>query len=94
LLPNLLFELDIVFNWRQSLQDGIYRPSGTFYMAGSSSSSRHIGNALLASAIYSFNRFITLNTGIQYFKTGRFIQDIIPNAKDGLFVNVRLKFMF
>ena len=94
LLPNLIFQTDVVINWRQSLQDGVYRPSGGFFLAGSSSSSRHIGNAFLASAIYSFNSFITLNTGIQYFKTGRFIQDIIPHAKDGLFFNARIKFMF
>jgi hypothetical protein len=94
LLRKLLLQSDIVVNWRQSLQDGIYRPSGTFYLAGSSSSSRHIGNAFLANTVFSFNRFITLNTGIQYFKTGSFIRDIIPQAKDGVFFNARIKFMF
>jgi Alginate export len=94
LLPNLVLQTDIVISWRQSLQDGIYRPSGTFYMAGSSSSNRHIGNAYLATAVYSFNRFISLNTGIQYFKTGSFIHDIIPNSKNGVFFDSRIKFMF
>ncbi len=94
LLPNLLFEMDIVFNWRQSLQDGVYRPSGTFYLPGSSSSSRHIGNTLLASMVFSLNRFISLTTGIQYFKTGGFIHDIIPHSKDGVFYNARIKLMF
>jgi hypothetical protein len=93
-LPNLVLQTDIVMSWRQSLQDGIYRPSGTFYLAGSSSSSRHIGNAFLATTVYSLNRFITLNTGIQYFKTGSFIHDIIPNSKNGLFLDARIKFMF
>ena len=94
LLPNLLFQMDLLINWRQSVQDGIYRPSGAFYLPGSSSSSRHIGNAFLASVVYSLNRFITLNTGIQYFKTGAFIHDIIPNSKNGVFFNGRIKFMF
>jgi hypothetical protein len=94
LLPNLLFQTDIVINWRYSLQDGVYRPSGTFNLAGSSSSSRHIGTAFLASTLYSFNPFISVTTGIQYFKTGSFIHDIIPNSKDGIFFNARIKFMF
>jgi hypothetical protein len=94
LLHNLLFQTDLVINWRQSLQDGVYRPSGTFFLAGSSSSNRHIGNAFLASTVFSFNRFITLNTGIQYFKTGSFIHDIIPHSKNGMFFNARIKFMF
>ncbi|HET7000780.1 MAG TPA: alginate export family protein, partial [Puia sp.] len=93
-LPNLLFEADLVLNWRQSLQDGVYRPSGAFLLAGSTSSSRHIGNTFLASMLYNFNPFISLNTGFQYFKTGSFIHDIIPDSKDGVFYNIRIKYMF
>ena len=93
-LPNLLFQADIVMNWRYSSQDGVYRPSGGFNLPGSSSSNRHIGTAFLASTLYSFNPFISVTTGIQYFKTGSFIQDIIPHAKDGIFFNARIKFMF
>jgi hypothetical protein len=35
-----------------------------------------------------------MNTGVQYFKTGGFIDDIIPDSKDGLFINIRVVFKF
>lgn len=94
LLTKLKMQVDVVFNWRYSLQDGVYRPSGGFNLAGSASTKRYIGTAYLASLVYSLNKFTTLNTGIQYFKTGGFINDIIPNSKNGLFINTRLVFKF
>jgi hypothetical protein len=87
---HLTLSADAVFNWRYSLQDGVYRPSGNFNLAGSNSNKRYIGTAWLASALYSFNRFISFNTGIQYFQTGSFIHDEIPDYKNGLFINAKL----
>jgi hypothetical protein len=94
LLSNLNLQLDVVFNWRYSLNDGVYRPSASFNLAGSGSDKGYIGTAYLASLVYGLNRFISLNTGVQYFKTGGFIDDIIPNSKDGLFINTRVVFKF
>lgn len=94
LLSNLKFQADVVFNWRYSLNDGVYRPSGGFNLAGSASGKRYIGTAYLASLVYTYSKFISLNTGIQYFKTGAFINDIIPNPKDGVFINARIVFKF
>ncbi|WP_442587420.1 alginate export family protein [Pedobacter sp. AW31-3R] len=90
----LMVQLDVVFNWRYALQDGVYRPSGTFNLPGSSSSKRYIGTGYLASAVYSLNKFLNLNVGIQYFDTGAFINDIIPDAQNGLFINTRIAFKF
>lgn len=94
LLPQLKMQVDVVFNWRYSLNDGVYRPSGGFNLAGSASDKRYIGTAYLANFSYSVNKFTSLVTGIQYFKTGDFINDIIPNSKNGLFYNIRLGFKF
>ncbi|SFD75215.1 Alginate export [Chitinophaga sp. CF118] len=94
LLKNLTLQMDVVFNWRYSLQDGIYRPSGTFNMAGAASGKRYIGTAYLASAVYSLSKFISMNTGIQYFNTGSFAHDVIPDPKNGLFINSRIAFKF
>lgn len=94
LLENLKFQADVVFNWRYSLNDGVYRPSGGFNLAGSSSAKKYIGTAYLASLIYSYSKFISINTGIQYFKTGEFVNDIISNHKDGVFINTRIVFKF
>lgn len=92
--PKLVLQADVVLNWRYSLQDGVYRPSGNFNLAGASSGKRYIGTAYLASAVYTLNRFVSLNAGIQYFKTGAFIDDLIKDHKDGLFINTRVAFKF
>ncbi|CAD0001594.1 alginate export family protein [Flavobacterium chungangense] len=94
LLSTLKMQVDVVFNWRFSTQDGIYRPSGSLNLTGSASDERYIGTAYLANFVYSVNKYISVVSGIQYFKTGAFINDIIPNSKDGVFFNVRLGFKF
>lgn len=94
LLPYLKFQADMVFNMRYSLNDGVYRPSGRYNLAGSQSDKRYIGTSYLANFSYTYNNYISLAWGIQYFKTGAFINDIIPNSKDGLFFNIQLGLMF
>ena len=89
-----MLQFDVIFNWRYSLNDGVYRPSGSFNLPGSASVKRYVGTAYLAGVVYSLNKFIILNAGLQYFKTGSFLKDIIPAAKDGLFINTRLGFKF
>ena len=93
-LKSLRLQLDVVYNWRYSLQDGVYRPSGIFNRPGATSTKRYIGTAYLAGLTYTLNPFVGFTGGIQYFKTGAFIEDIIPNAKDGLFINARVTIKF
>lgn len=94
LLSNLKMQVDVVLNWRYSTQDGVYRPSGMLNLRGSASDEKYIGTAYLANFTYSVNQYISVVSGIQYFKTGAFINDIIPNSKDGVFFNARLGFKF
>ncbi|MFC4478766.1 alginate export family protein [Flavobacterium chungangensis] len=94
LLPQLKMQVDVVLNWRFSTQDGVYRPSGILNLRGSDSDERYIGTAYLANFTYSVNKYISVVSGIQYFKTGAFIDDMIPNSKDGVFFNARLGFKF
>lgn len=94
LLTNLKMQVDVVLNWRYSTQDGVYRPSGMLNLRGSASDEKYIGTAYLANFTYSVNQYISVVSGIQYFKTGTFINDIIPNSKDGVFFNARLGFKF
>lgn len=94
LLKSVRLQLDVVYNWRYSLQDGVYRPSGAFNRPGASSNQRFIGTAYLAGLTYSVNPFMSFTGGLQYFKTGAFIEDIIPNAEDGLFINTRITIKF
>ena len=94
LSPKLGLQADVVFNWRYSLNDGIYRPSGNFNKGGSHSSNRYIGTTYLLSADYSFSQRLTLSCGAQYFKVGAFINDLTPNASDSKFFNMQLGFKF
>ncbi len=94
LSPALKMQFDMVFNWRYALGDGVYRPSGSFNLAGNVSQKRYIGTAYLGSLAYVFSPFLSANIGAQYFKVGQFIDDIIPNAKEGLFLNARTSFKF
>ena len=94
LLSNLKMQLDVVLNWRYSTQDGVYRPSGILNLRGSDSDEKYIGTAYLANFTYGINKYISVVSGIQYFKTGAFINDVIPNSKDGVFFNARLTFKF
>lgn len=91
---NLKLQVDLVFNWRQSLQDGVYRPSGSFNLAGSMSRKRYIGTAYLANLTWAANKQLSLVSGIQYFKTGAFIEDIITTPKNGIFFNSRIALKF
>ncbi|SIT27115.1 Alginate export [Filimonas lacunae] len=89
-----MLQADAVFNWRYSLQDGVYRPSGGFNKAGAGAPHRYIGTAWLGSVVYTFNRFVSWNTGMQYFRAGSFIQDLVATPKSGVFINSRLSFKF
>ncbi|WP_419868457.1 alginate export family protein [Chryseobacterium sp. CT-SW4] len=90
----IVAQVDIVFNWRYSVNDGVYRPGGTLNLASSNSSKRYIGTAFFGGIDYNINKFLSSTTVIQYFKTGAFINDVIPDHKDGFFVNTRLVFKF
>ena len=85
---------DVVFNWRNSLEDGIYNAAGIFRRSSSDSRERYIGTAFISSFSWRINKFLNYNIGVQYFKTGSFIQDVIAQPKDGFFVGsvVSLKF--
>lgn len=90
----LTMQADLVFNWRYSLQDGVYSPGGGFNMSGSGSGKRYIGTAWLVSGTHTFNKFMVVNVGAQYFQTGAFINSKVPEHRDGIFMNARLAFKF
>ncbi|MNI53822.1 hypothetical protein D3C73_1086770 [compost metagenome] len=72
----------------------MYRPSGSFNLAGAASRKRYIGTAYLANFTYAASKQLSLVTGIQYFKTGAFIEEIINTPKNGVFFNGRVAFKF
>ena len=90
----LLFQIDLVCNWRYSLQDGIFHPSGSFNLGGADSRERYIGTTYLLSADYRLNRYLSISLGYQYFKVGYFIKDIIPNTANSKFFNAQFSLKF
>ncbi|MFD2035433.1 alginate export family protein [Belliella marina] len=100
--PNLILHpgkqvnltMDVVLHWRQSIGDGIYGPNGFLRMPSSNSSEKYIGTAYMTTFSWNVNNFLSYNLGVQYFKTGSFINDVIPDHKDGFFVGsvIRCKF--
>lgn len=90
----LLFSHEVVFYWRQSLQDGIYRPDGAFSLSSSGSLQRYIGTAYISTANWEIIRCLNLTAGVQYFRTGKFINDVIPQHRNGLFITSLLGFKF
>lgn len=91
---DIVLTLDMVFNWRQSAQDGIYRPDGSFSMSSSGSEKKYIGTAYVTTFTWNITKFFNYNIGVQYFKTGNFINEVIPQHKDGFFVGSVLAFKF
>ncbi len=94
LTDKLTAQADVVVNWRYSLNDGIYRPSGNFNTAGSLSNHRFIGTTYLLSADYQFNQNLSFSIGGQYFKVGYFIKDIVPLWDNSKFFNAQVSYKF
>ncbi|AZA85486.1 hypothetical protein EG349_01110 [Chryseobacterium shandongense] len=93
-LKKLLLSTEVVLNWRQSEQDGIYRPDGSLSLSSSDSKKKYIGTAYIASLSFELNRFLNFNLGLQYFDTGNFINDVIPGHRDGFFATTVIGFKF
>lgn len=90
----LTAQADVVFNWRYSLKDGIYRPGGNFNAPGSLSDQRFIGSTYLLSADYQFNKHLSFSAGGQYFRVGDFIKDIVPLWDNSKFFNAQVSYKF
>ncbi len=90
----IALKFDVVFNWRQSTEDGVYRADGSLRLTSSGSKERYIGTAYITSLSWNINRFLNYNIAVQYFKTGSFINEVIPQHENGFFVGSVLGFKF
>jgi len=93
-LPNFTFNLDIAFNWRYSLGDGVYRPNGVLHLAGTPAEQRYIGTAWLVKVGYNVNAYLNINFGAQLFNTGPYIDEAVAGAKNAFLTNTQLVFKF
>lgn len=84
----------VVFNWRSSLQDGVYGPNGSLRLSSSDSKKRYIGTAYTTTFSWKINDYLSYSAGVQYFQTGSFINEVIPQHRDGFFVGSVLGYKF
>ncbi|KRD58775.1 hypothetical protein ASE40_20935 [Flavobacterium sp. Root935] len=91
---NTSIKFDVVLNWRQSTEDGVYRADGSLRLSSSGSNKRYIGTAYITTFSWNINRFLNYNIGVQYFKTGSFINDVIPGHQNGFVVGSVVGFKF
>jgi hypothetical protein len=66
--------LDADFFWRQSLEDGIYFPSGRLHVPGNGSNARFIGYQPGLQLSFESNRFLELEASCFSLITGEFFQ--------------------
>ncbi len=82
----------IVYNWRQSLEDGIYRPSGIFNLSSSGSDKRYIGTSYMTMLTWNISPHLKYIFGAQYFSTGAYLESIVSQPRDGFFLASLLAF--
>jgi len=85
---------DIVFNWRYSLNDGIYLPSGNLHYQASASQHRFIGTTYLLEIDFTISNYVFFSVGGQYFRVGNVIKDIIPDWGNSKYFNMQLSCKF
>ena len=72
--------LDWDFFWRQSLNDGIYFPSGRLNVPGSGSQERFVGHQPGAQLTFGAHRFLELEASVFYFLPGGFLAEVTEGA--------------
>lgn len=91
---NVTLTAAVVFNWRSSLQDGVYGPNGSLRLSSSDSKRKYIGTAYTTTFSWKINKFFSYSAGVQYFQTGNFINDVISQHRDGFFVGSVMGYKF
>ena len=74
-LQPLTLTADWNFYWRQSVEDGIYGPSGNLIRSPEGSDSRYIGSAISLTADWQLNRHLNLTTIYAHFFPGSFLRE-------------------
>lgn len=68
-------DLGLDFYWRQSTDDGVYRPSGSLIYRGDESGERFVGTDLSLSAEWQATRHLKVAAAYTHFFAGAFIRD-------------------
>lgn len=85
LLRGVSAQIDSRFYWRQSLQDGIYRPGLVPIRVGTNSRARYIGWQPSLELKWQVSDHLSLNGIYTYFKPGRFLRENPPDRPVNFF---------
>ena len=92
-LPNVSCDLDTVWFWRQSLDDGIYLIGGPLLRRGTRKDARYIGNQINFELRWALDLHTTIAINLAGFLTGAFLRDTGP-SDDVAFSNVGMTYRF
>jgi hypothetical protein len=92
-LPNVSCDLDAVWFWRSSLQDGLYQIGGALLRRGTRMDARYIGNQINLEVRWALDLHTTIVLNLAGFLTGEFLKDTGP-SNDVAFSNVGITYRF
>ena len=78
LTDKLTFSADWNFFWRQSLDDGVYRLSGSLLASGQTSRARYIGSSPAATLVWNPARYVTVLASYVHVFPGPFFKETTP----------------
>jgi hypothetical protein len=84
---------DTMFFWRESLNDGVYGPSGNLLRAAGNSRERYVGTQVDFSIAYQVDPHWNIALEYGHFFTGNFLRQTGP-SEDVDFVQVRTTYRF
>ncbi|WP_250846785.1 alginate export family protein [Aquisphaera insulae] len=90
---SLTLSADWAFFWRESLDDGVYRLSGSLIASGRTSRARTIGSSPALTAVWTLNPHTTLLASYVRIFPGQFLKETTP-GKDVDYATVWLTFKF
>lgn len=93
-VEKMTINLDVLFNWRYSLNDGIYTPLATYSLKGTPFGKRYVGTSYTLKLEYAITASLMLMAGFQHFETGPFLDRVILNAANARETSVRISFAF
>ncbi|WP_422928091.1 alginate export family protein [Singulisphaera sp. PoT] len=93
LRKDLTLSADWTFFWRESLEDGVYRLSGSLLASGRDSRARYIGSSPALTMVWTLNPHVTLLASYVHIFPGEFIKQTTP-GKDVDYVTGWLTFKF
>ncbi len=93
-VEKMTITLDALFNWRYSVNDGVYTPLASYNLKGTRSEERYIGTSYTFKLEYALSAFLALMAGFQYFEAGPFLDRAILHAANARETSVRVSFAF